>query len=354
MTIHRRNQEILFTAPVTLPGGASTNDSGDEVINDEVVNGQSNPKGKVTCEDVYELAHFTVDTAPDPTVQAGDIIYASNGADGDPVPAFSDGTNWLRWDDRTPIAAGAGGLLAEALRFEAQYASNDIDTVPNPDLFNDWEDINSATNTLTAIGGNRPELGNDGAEDYGLWDALNTKLEGPVGGIFTDIFDGGGTVMVVANIIDPTADELQGNLFGIGNVTAMHPSQGTVGFHNIAFLVEKSGANFEGLTTTEVADNAVHIYDVRADATDADPDSTLEIGIDGATENSAAMQFTSDGSGTYTAQTSMRFVVGNYENQGATSGARIYAVLGWTRILSEVEIDLVRTHYATEHGITLS
>jgi len=36
---------------------------------------------------------------------AGKMIYVSNGAAGSPIVAFGDGTNWLRCDTGTAIAA---------------------------------------------------------------------------------------------------------------------------------------------------------------------------------------------------------------------------------------------------------
>jgi hypothetical protein len=48
---------------------------------------------------------FTVATVPDAAdVGIGSVIYVSNGAAGQPVLAFSDGTDWLRVDDRNPIS----------------------------------------------------------------------------------------------------------------------------------------------------------------------------------------------------------------------------------------------------------
>ena len=39
------------------------------------------------------------------TAGAGTVIYASNGAAGSPILAFSDGTDWLRSDTGAAIAA---------------------------------------------------------------------------------------------------------------------------------------------------------------------------------------------------------------------------------------------------------
>lgn len=47
---------------------------------------------------------FTVATVPNAADGAGRVIYVSNGAAGQPVLAFSDGTDWLRVDTRTAIS----------------------------------------------------------------------------------------------------------------------------------------------------------------------------------------------------------------------------------------------------------
>jgi hypothetical protein len=48
---------------------------------------------------------FTVATVPSAADNTAGMIYVSNGAAGNPVIAFSDGTNWLRVDTRGAIAA---------------------------------------------------------------------------------------------------------------------------------------------------------------------------------------------------------------------------------------------------------
>jgi hypothetical protein len=48
---------------------------------------------------------FTVATVPSAAANTGGMIYVSNGAAGNPVIAFSDGTDWLRVDTRGAIAA---------------------------------------------------------------------------------------------------------------------------------------------------------------------------------------------------------------------------------------------------------
>lgn len=48
---------------------------------------------------------FTVATVPSAADNVGGMIYVSNGAAGQPIIAFSNGTNWLRVDTRTAISA---------------------------------------------------------------------------------------------------------------------------------------------------------------------------------------------------------------------------------------------------------
>lgn len=48
---------------------------------------------------------FTVATVPDATLSTGGMIYVSNGKNGSPIIAFSNGTDWLRVDTATAIAA---------------------------------------------------------------------------------------------------------------------------------------------------------------------------------------------------------------------------------------------------------
>ena len=57
----------------------------------------------VTTENVAVIDTFTVATLP--TVVAGGVIYVSNGAAGNPVLSFSNGTNWLRCDTLANVAA---------------------------------------------------------------------------------------------------------------------------------------------------------------------------------------------------------------------------------------------------------
>ena len=58
---------------------------------------------KVQTDDVLVLGIYTFATVPSAVV--GGAIYVSNGAAGDPILAFSDGTNWLRSDTGAAVAA---------------------------------------------------------------------------------------------------------------------------------------------------------------------------------------------------------------------------------------------------------
>lgn len=48
---------------------------------------------------------FTVATVPAANVSTGGMIYVSNGANGSPIIAFSNGTAWLRVDTAGAISA---------------------------------------------------------------------------------------------------------------------------------------------------------------------------------------------------------------------------------------------------------
>jgi len=48
---------------------------------------------------------FTVATVPAAADNTGGMIYVSNGAAGQPIIAFSNGSSWLRVDTRGAISA---------------------------------------------------------------------------------------------------------------------------------------------------------------------------------------------------------------------------------------------------------
>lgn len=106
MTIHKVNQPVEFTGPVTMPGGGQTDRNGNQTVpGDKTVNGNTTHKGKVKNEDTVELCTHTVATLPAAATNEGGIIYVSDGAAGNEIIAFSDGTNWLRVDTRAVVAA---------------------------------------------------------------------------------------------------------------------------------------------------------------------------------------------------------------------------------------------------------
>lgn len=52
-----------------------------------------------------QFRSYTVATAPAASQFVGGMIYVTNGAQGSPVMAFSNGTNWLRVDTLAAISA---------------------------------------------------------------------------------------------------------------------------------------------------------------------------------------------------------------------------------------------------------
>ena len=97
---HKIGQPLLLESSLTVQEeatfeGAATFDAG--IAGD--VTGDVTPVGPV--------AHpsFTVAGAPDATLSEGAAIYVSNEAGGNPVLAFSNGTDWLRCDTLAVIAA---------------------------------------------------------------------------------------------------------------------------------------------------------------------------------------------------------------------------------------------------------
>lgn len=60
---------------------------------------------QTTFSGPVSLGTYTVATAPTANVVTGSITYFSNGANGSPIVAFYDGTNWLRVDTKNAISA---------------------------------------------------------------------------------------------------------------------------------------------------------------------------------------------------------------------------------------------------------
>ena len=75
-----------FSGPVVSTGGFTGDVTGDVV-------------------GLVQVPTYTVATAPSAASIAGALIYASDGAAGSPILAFSDGTDWKRSDTGATIAA---------------------------------------------------------------------------------------------------------------------------------------------------------------------------------------------------------------------------------------------------------
>ena len=60
---------------------------------------------QTTFSGPVSLGTYTVATKPTANVVTGSITYFSNGANGSPVVAFYNGTNWLRVDTLGVISA---------------------------------------------------------------------------------------------------------------------------------------------------------------------------------------------------------------------------------------------------------
>lgn len=60
---------------------------------------------QTTFSGPVSLGTYTVATKPTANVVTGSMTYFSNGANGNPIVAFYDGTNWLRVDTKTAISA---------------------------------------------------------------------------------------------------------------------------------------------------------------------------------------------------------------------------------------------------------
>jgi uncharacterized protein YaiE (UPF0345 family) len=75
-----------FSGPVVSTGGFTGDVTGDVV-------------------GLVQVPTYTVATAPSAASIAGALIYVSDGAAGNPILAFSDGTDWKRSDTGATIAA---------------------------------------------------------------------------------------------------------------------------------------------------------------------------------------------------------------------------------------------------------
>jgi hypothetical protein len=60
---------------------------------------------QTTFSGPVNLGVFTVATVPTTNVSAGSVAYVTNGAAGQPVLAFFNGTTWRRCDNLAAISA---------------------------------------------------------------------------------------------------------------------------------------------------------------------------------------------------------------------------------------------------------
>lgn len=60
---------------------------------------------QTTFSGPVSLGTYTVATAPTANVVTGSITFFTNGANGSPIVAFYDGTNWKRCDTAGNISA---------------------------------------------------------------------------------------------------------------------------------------------------------------------------------------------------------------------------------------------------------
>lgn len=54
--------------------------------------------------DVVQYTGYAVADLPPAEAWEGALLYVTDGAEGDPIMAFSDGTNWLRCDTRAEVS----------------------------------------------------------------------------------------------------------------------------------------------------------------------------------------------------------------------------------------------------------
>ena len=78
--------------------------SGDEVGTVYETNTLLRIKSSTAAENTVGIPLPTYTVASLPTVETGTLIYVSNGAAGNPVVAFGDGSNWLRCDTRAAVS----------------------------------------------------------------------------------------------------------------------------------------------------------------------------------------------------------------------------------------------------------
>ena len=90
--------KTTFSGPVASDNGFLGDITGN-VLGDVEGDVTGNVNGTI------RLTGYGVSSVPSAANNARRVIYVSNGAAGNPVLAFSDGTNWLRVDTLAPISA---------------------------------------------------------------------------------------------------------------------------------------------------------------------------------------------------------------------------------------------------------
>ena len=78
--------------------------SGDEVGTVYNSNTLLRIKSSTAANNTVGIPLPTYTVASLPTVETGTLIYVSDGAAGNPVVAFGDGSNWLRCDTRAAVS----------------------------------------------------------------------------------------------------------------------------------------------------------------------------------------------------------------------------------------------------------
>ena len=101
-----------FAAQITNPAIAkpilievpTSSQSGDETGTVYETNTLLRIKSSTAANNTVGIPLPTYTVATLPTVETGTLIYVSDGAAGNPVVAFGDGSNWLRCDTRAAVS----------------------------------------------------------------------------------------------------------------------------------------------------------------------------------------------------------------------------------------------------------
>jgi hypothetical protein len=134
-----RNYDLNYSGVRRISGNRYGNHGRPNTVQDLPV---TPVQGFVALDEPAQLPSFTVATVPSAALHSGRLIQVSNGYDGSPCLAWSDGTSWWVFGTRigkiasaTPtltIAAGVVTVSASndiAVDTEAAAASDDLDTI---------------------------------------------------------------------------------------------------------------------------------------------------------------------------------------------------------------------------------